>query len=105
MTTAVKFEDVERHDLVDGGDQDLPAGKRERLVRRLEIGIAHCVEDDVSAFAVGEFPDAGLDVGGARVDDFDRSGSGGVALIVFILANDANDPGAAPAGKLRRSLA
>ncbi len=28
-----------------------------------------------------------------------------MALIGFILANDANDSGAAPAGKLRRSLA
>jgi hypothetical protein len=51
VATAVKFEDVERHGLVDGGDQDLPAGKRERFIRRLEIWIAYRVEDDVGAFA------------------------------------------------------
>src|SRR5882724_11461232 len=103
MATAVEFEDVERHDLVDGGDQDLPAGKPERFIRRLEIWIAHRVEDDVGALTVGELPDAGRDIGRARIDDFHRPG--GVARIVFILADDADDSGAAPADKLRRSLA
>src|SRR5258705_2514852 len=103
MAAAVELENVELHDLVDGSDQDLPAGKRQRSVRRIEVGIANRVEHDVGTAAVGQLPDPGRNIPGARIDDLDRSV--GVAFISLVLAHDADHFCSAPAGKLGGRLA
>ena len=59
------------HDAVDRGDQDLPPAQGQRFVRRLKVGIADGVEDDVGALAAGEFAHARRDVGRGGVDDLD----------------------------------
>ena len=40
VLAAIEFEDVELHDAVDGGDQDLAPAQGQRFVRILKIGIA-----------------------------------------------------------------
>ena len=63
VLAAIEFQDVERHDPLDRGDQDLTPAQRQRLVRRLKIGIADGVEHDVGALAAGEFANPRGDIG------------------------------------------
>ena len=91
------------HDAIDRGDQDLPAAQRQRLVRRLEIGIADGVVDDVGALAeVSSRTRAATSVAGS-IDHLDRRI--GVAFICFGLAHHADDARAAPGRDLHGGLA
>ena len=71
VLAAIEFENVELHDAIDRGDQDLTPTQRERFVRRLKIGIADGIEDDVGALAVGEFADPRGNVACGSVDHLD----------------------------------
>jgi len=52
VLAAIEFQDVELHDAVDRGDQDLTPAQRQRFVCGFEIGIADSVEDNIGALAV-----------------------------------------------------
>jgi len=54
VLAAIELQNVELHDAVDGGDQDLASAQRQRLVRGVKIGIADGVEHDVRAVAGGQ---------------------------------------------------
>ena len=91
------------HDTIDRRDQDLPSPQRQRGMRRLKIGIADGVEDDVGALPRGEFADARGDIRHRGIDDFDMGI--GVALIGLALAHHADHARAAPACDLHGGLA
>ena len=62
VLAAIELQNVELHDAVDGGDQNLASAQGERFVRGLEIGIADGIEHDVGAVAAGQFTRARCDI-------------------------------------------
>ena len=102
MLAAIEFEDIERHDRIDGSNQDLASPQGQRFMRRLKIGIADRVEHDVGALAIGELADACCNIRARRVDHVDFGT--GVALIGFVLAHHADRARALPARDLYRGL-
>src|SRR5665213_1242797 len=102
MLAAIEFQDIERHDPLDGGDQDLASPQCQRLVRRLEIGIADGVEYDIGALAVGEFADTRHNIRSRCVDDCNAGV--GVTLIRFVLAHHADHARAIPSCDLHCGL-
>ena len=102
MLAAIELQDVELHDAVDRGDQDLPPAQCQRFVRGLEIGIADRVEHDVGALAAGKFAHMRRDVGCGGIDDLDRRI--GMALIRLGPAHDPDHARTVPARDLRHRL-
>jgi hypothetical protein len=58
VLAAIEFQNVELHDAVHRGDQDLPPTQRQRFVCGLEIGIADRVEHDVGPLPSRKFAHA-----------------------------------------------
>ena len=102
MLAAIELQNVELHDAVDRGDQDLAAAQRQRFVRGLKIGIADGVVDDVGALAAGEFAHARGDIDGGSVDHLDLRV--GMSLIRLAPARHADGAGAVPGRDLHGGL-
>jgi len=99
---AIEFQDIELHDAVDRGDQDLPPPQCQRLVRRLKIGIADGIEHDVGALAVRQLANARRDISRGGVDHVNPGI--GVTLVGLACAHHTDHARAVPARDLHRGL-
>src|SRR5712664_1387891 len=103
VSTAIELQNVEFHNLMDRGDQDLAPFFRKGSICIVEVGVTDCVEDDIGAITVGQFAYSCCNVGRGGIDDLDRRV--GVPFIRLVLSGHTDDFRALPRRQLHRRLA